>query len=193
MDMTPPGLCSDTEMNALVAAVQSGEGDDLLAADRLLARYPDDPRLHFLRGSLLASIGRPIEARAALKHAVELAPDFTIARFQLGFFQLTSGEAIDALETWGPLTLLPERHYLRDFVTGLTYLIRDEFAETIACLEQGIAANEENPALSRDMQLIIDQVGVLMAQPSREAGEEESSVSATSLLLGQLAGSGRPN
>lgn len=193
MDMTPPGLCSESELNALVASVQSGEGDDLLDSDRLLARYPDDPRLHFLRGSLLASIGRPIEARAALKHAVELAPDFTIARFQLGFFQLTSGEAIDALETWGPLTLLAEGHYLRDFVAGLTYLIRDEFSETVACLQQGIAANEENPALNRDMQLIIDQVSVLQDRSQHGDGKEDSSVSATSLLLGQLAGHGRPN
>lgn len=193
MDVTGAALCGEDEMAALIASVQASDGDDLVSADRLLARFPDDPRLHFLRGSLLASIGRPIEARAALKQAVELAPDFAIARFQLGFFQLTSGEALDALESWGPLTLLPEDHYLRLFVAGLTFLVRDEFAETIANLQAGIAANDENPALNRDMQLIIDQVGVLMNRQGRSEDAGDGSISATSLLLGQLVGHGRPN
>ena len=85
------GLCSEAELQELMAAMQSDAGDELEQADRLISDYPDDPRLHFLRGSILASIGRPIEALPALRQAVELAPDFAIARFQLGFFQLTSG------------------------------------------------------------------------------------------------------
>jgi tetratricopeptide (TPR) repeat protein len=109
-------LCDDTEMQELVVALQSDGGEALERADRLLAEYPEDPRLHFLRGSTLAGIGRPIEALPALKKAVELAADFAIARFQLGFFQLTSNEPAQALSTWGPLALLPEDNYLRKFV-----------------------------------------------------------------------------
>ncbi|HEX4695786.1 hypothetical protein [Sphingomonas sp.] len=169
-----------------MTAVASDDGDELVLVDRALADFPADPRLHFLRGSLLAGIGRPIEALASLKAAVDLAPDFAIARFQLGFFQLTSGEAADALSTWGPLALLPEGHYLRTFVGGLTYLIRDEFPQAIEQLRLGIAANEENPPLNRDMQLIIDRVGEI----GSDAGTDET-MSATSLLLGQF--SGRPN
>ncbi|MFA6114571.1 MAG: hypothetical protein WC729_11280 [Sphingomonas sp.] len=169
-----------------MAAIQSDDRDEILRVDRLIGSYPDDPRLHFLRGSLLASIGRPIEALSSLKKAVDLAPDFAIARFQLGFFQLTSGEAVDALTTWGPIVLLPEGHYLRFFVGGLTHLIRDEFPETIARLQEGIAANEENPALNRDMQLIIDQV-VAIPRDMPDGGGEPTA-SATSFLLDQFAG-----
>jgi tetratricopeptide (TPR) repeat protein len=178
-------LCGDDELQELMAAIASDDSDEIAQIDRALARYPDDPRLHFLRGSVLAGIGRPIEALASLKAAVALAPGFDIARFQLGFFQLTSGEAADALGTWGPLALLPDGHYLRLFVTGLTHLIRDEFAETIATLTAGIAANQENPPLNRDMQLIIDKVRDIPA-PGSEEGEE--TISATSLLLGQFGG-----
>jgi tetratricopeptide (TPR) repeat protein len=180
-------LCDDAELQALMTAIQSDERDEIAQVDRLLARHPDDPRLHFLRGSILAGIGRPIEALATLKNAVALAPDFAIARFQLGFFQLTSGEAADALSTWGPLALLPDAHYLRSFVGGLTYLIRDEFAEAIAQLEAGIAANAENLPLNRDMQLIIDRTRALLDP----AAPEPSSASATSLLLGQFGGPSR--
>ena len=182
-------LCSDTQLQELMTAISAGNGDDIALADRALGDFPQDPRLHFLRGSLLAGIGRPIEALSSLRKAVELAPDFAIARFQLGFFQLTSGEAAEALSTWGPLALLSEGHYLRTFVGGLTYLIRDEFAQAIDQLQLGIAANDENPPLNRDMQLIIDRVAEIGNEPT-ERGDD--TMSATSFLLGQFS-SGRPH
>lgn len=184
-------LCGDTELQELMRAMRSDQMDELQLADRLLADYPDDPRLHFLRGSMLAGIGRPIEAMLALKKAVELAPDFPIARFQLGFFQLTSGEAADALSTWGPLALLPEGSYLRMFVAGLTHLIRDEFEQSVEQLRAGIEANDENLPLNNDMQLIIDQTSSLMANAA--IGEDDGTASATSFLLDQLSGRGRAN
>lgn len=184
-------LCSDEELAGLMQAMQSDEADELRRADALLADYPGDPRLHFLRGSILASIGRPIEALPALQRAVELAPDFAIARFQLGFFQLTSGEAANALSTWGPLALLPQNHYLRLFVGGLTHLIRDEFDAATDQLRKGILANEENPPLNRDMQLIIDQIAALVAQA--EGGGEGGEASAASFLLDQFADRRRPH
>ena len=179
------GLCTDAEMQALVDGIQTDDGSDLAQVDRLLQDYPDDPRLHFLRGSILAGIGRHIEAMPALRRAVELAPDFAIARFQLGFFQLTSGEAGNALGTWGPLALLPEEHYLRIFVTGLTHLIRDEFREADARLREGIAVNQENLPLNRDMQLIIDQIQPLLAENA--TAQVSGDASATSFLLDQLS------
>ena len=185
-------LCTDHELEDLMRSMQSDEADELQRADTLLALYPEDPRLHFLRGSILASIGRPLEALPALRKAVELAPDFSIARFQLGFFQLTSGEAADALSTWGPLALLPEAHYLRSFVAGLTHLIRDEFDAAIDQLRRGIATNEENPPLDRDMQLIVDQVQALIATEVTDPREGDAA-SAASFLLGQLSGQGRPH
>lgn len=182
-------MCGDEEMGQLIAAAEAGTGDELAFSERLIDAYPDDARLHFLRGSFLAGGGRPIEAHASLSRAVALAPDFHLARFQLGFFELTSAEPARALATWEPLGALPEDHCLALFVTGLTHLIHDRFADTIRALEAGIAANTDNPPLNRDMALIIEQCGGLSdARTAADAPVEEAS--ATSFLLGQLGGRG---
>lgn len=176
-------LCSDEEIQQLLAAMQSDSPGELAFAEQLIDAYPEDPRLHFLRGSVLAGSGRPIEAHASLSRAVALAPDFAIARFQLGFFELTSGEAARALATWEPLGNLPEDHYLTHFVIGLRHLINDEFSEAIAALREGIAINVENLPLNRDMQLIIDECGNLA---TAEPGTAFQETSATSFLLDQF-------
>lgn len=179
-------LCSDEEMAHLIQAMQSDAADELSLADRLIEAYPEDARLHFLRGSLLAGSSRPIEAHASLSRAVALAPDFALARFQLGFFELTSGEAARALATWEPLDALPADQYLAHFVRGLRHLIQDQFGEAIRELNEGIAVNVENPPLNRDMQLIIDECRRLGGDASPPAAAAEEEASATSFLLDQL-------
>jgi tetratricopeptide (TPR) repeat protein len=175
-------LCSDEEMVQLLQAMQSDASDELMLAERLIDAYPEDARLHFLRGSLLAGSGRPIEAHASLRRAVALAPDLALARFQLGFFELTSGEAARALATWEPLDTLPEDHYLAHFVKGLRHLIADRFAEAVAALEAGIAVNQENLPLNRDMQLIVGECAGLAGRGPAAPVE----ASATSFLHDQF-------
>jgi hypothetical protein len=151
-------LCPDETLAVLVAMLQAGEEDATPKLHDLTARFRQDPRLHFLSGSMMAGQKDYEGARKAMRRAVDLAPDFAIARFQLGFLLLTNGEAWPAQEVWGPLHGLPESHYLRHFVRGLCHLVRDEFAGTIAELERGIAANQENLPLNNDMRLVIDEV-----------------------------------
>lgn len=180
--------CSEAEMADLIANMQRGTHDALRLVDAMLSTHPDDARLHFLRGSMLAGSGRAIEAHASLTRALEIAPDFALARFQLGFFELTSGEPVCAQATWAPLTtLLPDGDPLRLFVTGLTHVINDRFGDAIDLLRRGVAANSDNDALNDDMTRVIDECLALMesAAPA-PAGE----ASATSFLLGQLGGRG---
>ncbi|WP_291198116.1 hypothetical protein [Hyphomonas sp.] len=194
-------LCSDDDLKSLLGTLQSDEASALARASALIEGHPDDPRLHFLRGSMLIGAGRHIEAHGALSRAVQLAPDFAIARFQLGFFELTSGEPGRALQTWAPLEALPDTNYLKLFVTGLGFLIRDEFEPAISNLQEGMRANDENPALNRDMQLLIDRCAPLMTQgaPAPEPelvqatvpATEEKADSATSFILRQFMGKRR--
>jgi tetratricopeptide (TPR) repeat protein len=180
-------LASDDELRELVAALQADEDHAEQALDRLAATYPDDPRLHFMKGSLLAGSGRSIEAHRSLARAVELAPDYSLARYQLGFFELTSGEPQKALGTWGPLLAEPEGSPLREFVEGMAHLIRDEFAPAIARFEAGIALNPDNEPMNDDIRLLIAECRKLQ-QSSAAGPSEDSDLSAASLMLGQLSG-----
>ena len=178
------GLCDDGRMQAILAAADGDSSKGVAAVDVALADYPYDPRLHFLKGSLLIGLKRFVEAHDALSRAVEIAPDFALARFQLGFFELTSGEAEAAVQTWRPLHGLAPEHWMLSFVIGLEHLIADRFAECIAALRAGIAANNENLPLNHDMQLIIAKCEELIAENAADAGGEgQADVSATSLLL----------
>lgn len=181
-------LCSDNELAELVQNIEQDDLHDLQYIDQLLARYPDDPRLHFMRGSVLAGKQRPIEAHASLSKAVDIAPDFALARYQLGFFELTSGEADRALSTWGPLLMLPNDNYLRTFVEGLTHLIRDEFDDAIAMMRKGIGLNQDNMPMNHDIELLIAECERLRANKSGAPGDDDGEAqSATSFILGQFS------
>lgn len=190
--ITPTELCPPEKMQQLVAAMQHTEG--VAQIDDMLTKYPGDARLHFLKGSILVGESKPIEGHAALSRAVELDPGFALARFQLGFFQLTSAEPDAARETWAPLIdQLPENHYLRVFAEGLDALIDDKFTETIDTLRKGQVLNNENPPLNNDMQLIIDRCQEVLKGGDGTGGAEadeksEVETSVVSLILGQQTG-----
>lgn len=168
----------------VLRAADADSNAGIAALEQALPNYPDDARLHFMYGSLLIGERRFIAAHAALTKAVELDREFHLARFQLGFFELTSGEAAAAQRTWQPLKALPAAHYLARFVDGLEHLIADRFADCIAVLSDGIAANHENPPLNGDMQLIIERTRTALERGGSPEQSDDDVVSATSLLLG---------
>jgi tetratricopeptide (TPR) repeat protein len=175
-------LATDQEIADLVASLEAnGEGDRAVQA--LLDKYPDDPRLHFMQGSLLAEGGRAIEAHRAMSRAIEIEPGYALARYQLGLFELSSGEPARALSTWGPLLALGSDSYLRKFVEGMAHLIRDEFPEAIGRFEEGIALNRENEPMNRDIRLLIEQCRKLQKSGAMDPDSEHS---ATSLMLNRF-------
>lgn len=185
--------CNDELMQQVLAMAGEDSQRGVDAIEALLNEYPEDPRLHFLKGSLLIGLKRFIGAHQAMQKAVEIAPGFDIARFQLGFFELTSGEADTAIATWQPLKNLPAVHYLHSFVDGLEHLAADRFELCIECLLAGIAANQENLPLNGDMELIIQKCAELVGgRPNGGVAEGSEEVSVTSLLLGESSlGNGR--
>eukprot|EP01037_Dinobryon_pediforme_P019410 gene19410-19828_t len=171
--------CGDDDIQQVVALAGQSPAAGIQAIEVLQTRYPDDPRLHFLRGSLLIGQRRHIAAHAALSRAVELDPGMVIARFQLGFFELTSGEVDASRQTLAPLLDLPDSHYLKQFALGLNSLVHDRFAECVDHLRRGQSLNQENVPLNRDMELIIGKCQELAGS----APSTDEDFSATSLML----------
>ncbi len=126
----------------------------------------DDPlnaSLHYRLGAELAQLREYDAAVSEMSHALALDPGLHTARFQLGLLYLTMARPTQSIETWALLEAQPDVA-LRQFKRGLEALIRDDFAECLEALEAGMRANETNPPLNGDMQLIVVKVRELVAR-----------------------------
>jgi len=132
------------------------------------AAEPDAGLPQFLLGSEYAALGDEDQAEVAFVNAVRLAPDFPLARYQLGLLQFSSGRAAVGLLTWQPLLELPEFDPLPHFVNGFGALAQDQFVEALAFYEQGIQRNTSNPALSADIEKVMAGIRIAMAQNDGE-------------------------
>jgi tetratricopeptide (TPR) repeat protein len=166
-------LCPAEALDALIARLRHDDDGALERLGELLDAWPLDPRLHFLQGSVLAGLQRYDEGRRAMARAVEIAPDYALARFQLGFLDLTSGRALDAVAVWTPLVALPEDEPLRLLAEGLMNLANDRFSEARKLLARGMELNTAVPLINADMQLILDQIADLPDGPSAPGGHED--------------------
>ncbi|WP_425999040.1 tetratricopeptide repeat protein [Caulobacter sp. DWR1-3-2b1] len=177
---SPSRLCPQPKLTAALQAAGQGDDAGLDAVNALLRDYWDDPTLHFLKGSLLAALKRYDDARLAMGRALEIAPDYPVARFQLGLLHLSSGNADAARQVWAPLDGLPAEDPLRLFARGLDLMARDEFDAARTLLEAGLAANGNGP-MNADIRLILEQ----MDRPGPVAGGEGDATSSAHFLLAQ--------
>jgi len=168
----PTDLCPDDTLLQLTELAAGDTRQGLRRAEALLATYAQDPRLYFLKGSLLAALQRYDEAAAPMQEAIEIAPGFHIARFQLGLLHLTSGSSERAAEIWRPLSDLDETDALRLFAEGLQHMARDAFPEAERLLREGMARNLEHPLLNHDMQMVLDRMREQGDPPAEDASSQ---------------------
>ena len=172
-------LCPHDLIVAVTEEAQIDDGRGFETVEALLQDYRRDPRLHFIRGSLLAASRLYIEANQALRQAIDLAPDFAAAHYQLGLLELISGNPLGAQIAWKPLLSLPSDNALRLFSEGLQNLARDKFPEAKNLLERGIRENDDNPAVNDDIRSILDKIQL------ENVSEDPEPLSATQFLLRQ--------
>lgn len=180
---SPHNDCPAEEMAAVVEVLRQDDERGLSNLDALIGRYPEDAKLHFLRGSVLAGMKRYDEARQAMQRSVDLAPLYAVARLQLGLLELSSGLAEVSDQTLQPLEQLGPQNPYALFARGLRLVMRDDFGGAVEALREGIARNTENPAINSDMQMLVDELRQTGGQPPT-GGEPTTS---TQLLLQQFA------
>lgn len=143
------------------ALAASAAGDAALAVQLFRLASAEQPTAaipQFLLGAELAQAGRAAEAEAAFANAVLLAPDFHMARFQLGLCQFTAGSAALGLVTWQALLKLPGDEPLRSFVLGFTELAQDRFEDALDCFSLGMALNTSNAPLNADIGKVMKRI-----------------------------------
>lgn len=166
----PPNPTPEDYLRQALALQQQGRRDDALALLRQgAAEHPGHGSMRFLLGSLLAAAHDWAAAEREMAEAARLDPGLHIAHFQLGSLRMTSGDGPGALAAWRPLAALPESDALHCFARGCGALIADDFASARAWLQRGLDAPAANPALNRDMALLLARV------PEPAAGPEAAS------------------
>jgi tetratricopeptide (TPR) repeat protein len=129
---------------------------------------------HFLAGSEHANAGNIELAEAAFARAVLLAPEFALARYQLGLLQFSSQRAALAFVTWQPLFGLPSADPLGHFVRGFEALARDSFGEAIAHYREGLACNDINQAMASDILQVVEAVEQLRGSEKAATADSDA-------------------
>lgn len=156
--MQPAALCPEAEMADLLHAMQGANANALHALDQAVQTWPQDARIRLLRGATHASQQGYAEAKADFVTALEIAPDYTIVRFMLGFLELMHGQVSLALSAWGPLDLLPPNDTLYIFKSGLVCLIQDRFDDALHQLREGMASNQQYPLINDYIAAVIQKI-----------------------------------
>jgi tetratricopeptide (TPR) repeat protein len=158
----------------LLQAMQNLTRQDAInLLDQAARQYPADPRPVLLIAAELMHANQVDQAEGAYLVALQRAPDFAIARFQLGLLQLTSGRPAAAMATWSPLDQLDEKDPLRLFKRGLEAMAQDQFSEARRLLLEGMAQNTVNQPLNVDMQKVLDRIaGLGLTDAAQPEGSE---------------------
>ncbi len=145
-----------------LAASREGRAHAALALfARASERDPTSGLPHFLAASEHAAGGDVEAAEASFANALLAAPAFSLARYQLGLLQFSSGRPALALLTWGPLLESPSPGALAHFVRGFGSLAQDQLAQALVHFRAGLACPDAPAAVAADIVKVIDAVEAL--------------------------------
>ncbi|WP_250516353.1 tetratricopeptide repeat protein [Caballeronia sp. INDeC2] len=159
-DQSPQSLeyVDQDTLETVTGALSSSEVTSLTALDELIAVYPGDPRLHFLRGAVLASLARYDEAQYDLQRCITIDPLIYVSWFMLGFIQLLHGQLEEARRYWAKLSELPSDDTLRSLAHGLDLLVEDQFERARTELNATLDSNVRYPELNSFIKNLLTSV-----------------------------------
>ena len=161
----------------------SRSGDGAAAMDyfqRALALDPSNFAAQYLMAAELAGAGQFEAAQGAFERALREHPEQASCRFQTGLLQITMGTIAQGRSTLAPLQQLPSDHYLRLFAEAVDALCADDLVLAEDRLRAGLARNSENPPLSADMAVMLQNVvqmrsrGTPVQQPAATVGVDSA-------------------
>ncbi|NOZ20682.1 MAG: tetratricopeptide repeat protein [Planctomycetes bacterium] len=116
---------------------QKGEADKAIDdLEKLAKKYESEPRLHYLLGRCLDSIGEYESAISSYERALELDEQFAPAAFRLGFIHDLRGNEEEAIKHY-EICAEMDRVYPNVLINlGLLYEDQGEYEKAIACYDQ---------------------------------------------------------
>jgi Tfp pilus assembly protein PilF len=143
---------------ALDAINQDRHADAVSMLKTLLERDSKHVFGTYLLAAEHAQLGMMDRAEEGFRKTVELAPDFPMARFQLGQLHLTKSDAASAKTVLAPLANLPAGQALSGYAKGLIAAANEDIGEAITQIQAGLACDQDIPALASDMRRVLDNL-----------------------------------
>lgn len=167
---------------ALDAINQDKHADAVSMLKTLLERDNKHVFGTYLLAAEHAQLGMMDRAEEGFKKTVELAPDFPMARFQLGQLFLVKGDVESSKNLLAPLAQLPAGQALSAYAKGLIAAANENADEAIAQLQAGLACEQEIPALAQDMQRVLNNL-LALSGGDPGPGPQTPSTSAAPMFL----------
>jgi len=174
-------LLDDDELLSLsLDAISNARDEDAVVLLKVLVnRNPAHAMGHYLLAAQHAQLGLFERAESEFRRTAELAPDFAMARFQLGQLLLVKGDAEGAVSQFNAVGDYDPA--LRAYAEGLAALATQQPDTALSALRRGLALPQAVAALTGDMQRLADQLQAGGAAVAAEA-ELTERVGATMLL-----------
>jgi tetratricopeptide (TPR) repeat protein len=164
-------------IRAALASSQAEDGDSALGHLRQAALVdPTSGLPHLLMAGEFAEMQRYEDAEASFARAILLGPQLTIARFQLGLLQFTSGRIPMAFMTWQPLAALGPDDPLVGFVDGFVALASEDLSTARSAFERGLALDGTSEPLRRDIARIVTEIDRLSSASASATVEPRRAV-----------------
>jgi predicted Zn-dependent protease len=155
-------------------AINAGRDSEAISMlKQMLSREPGHLHATYLLAAQHAQIGLFDRAESGFRTVVAQAPDFAIARFQLGQLLTMKGTGDEAREVLAPLS--SGDNALAAYARGMSALAAGDAQSGVRELEQGLTLPQEIPALMGDMQRLRDNLMQSMAAESIPAPLSEVS------------------
>jgi tetratricopeptide (TPR) repeat protein len=158
---------------AIEASREQRHGDAINYLKQAVERSDSNYKAVYLLAAQHAQIGLNDRAIEGFRKAIEMEPNLSPARFQLGLLLLVNGRVEEALAEWQPLERLDESDPYLHFSRGMGQLCRDDFAGCEESLKRGIELNRTNPSLNRDMQGVLERMAAQLAGVQPEAAGKQ--------------------
>lgn len=149
-------LDNDELLRTALDAINNARNAEALSLLKtLIERDPGNAFGHYLLAAEHMQLGMVDRAEEGFRKVVQLAPDFPIARFQLGQLYLVKGDGTSATSMLAPLAALPAGTALSNYAKGLIAAAADDAVAAIEGLRTGLACEQDIPALAADMQRLL--------------------------------------